>query len=139
MVKLPLPLPNLRNSPMDKLCYDLKLEIFERMDLKDVIELMKNKTKLSRMFDLRFEIPSSKRFVTVRTFLILHVDYSLTDKKTKMISGMLECLASVQEIRPVKDYEALCKYLLIFKGSILSDEPNPKQDQQLQDLVERTW
>ncbi|CAJ0958353.1 unnamed protein product, partial [Mesorhabditis belari] len=102
MVKLPLPLPNLRNSPIVKLCYDLKLEILQRMDPKDVIELMKNNATLLRR--------------NCRGCLISVLKFPLQ----KMISEMLECLASVQEIRPVKDYEALCKYLLIFKGSIVS-------------------
>ncbi|CAJ0958349.1 unnamed protein product, partial [Mesorhabditis belari] len=45
MAKLPFPMPNLLSFPMDKLCYDLKLEILEQMDPKDIIELMKSNKK----------------------------------------------------------------------------------------------
>ncbi|CAJ0958337.1 unnamed protein product, partial [Mesorhabditis belari] len=45
MGELPFEMPDIRNFPMEKLCYDLKLEILERMDPKDIIELMKSNKK----------------------------------------------------------------------------------------------
>ncbi|CAJ0958281.1 unnamed protein product, partial [Mesorhabditis belari] len=53
MVKLPLPLPNLRNSPMDKICYDVKLEI---------LELGKKFCCQRRMGELPFEMPDIRNF-----------------------------------------------------------------------------
>ncbi|CAJ0958376.1 unnamed protein product, partial [Mesorhabditis belari] len=45
MAELPFPMPNLLDFLMGKLCYDLKLEILEQMDPKDIIELMKSNKK----------------------------------------------------------------------------------------------